>query len=129
MRLTALALLLLSGAAQAACQFGTPVVSSLGTYDYVQNWTQNIQIPVVCDGGSAVSTVRISTADGVFEPATGRFVGTMRSGSEQLLYFVPNATQLRVLGGTLGLDVTVPAGQWGAPTRSYADSLTITIDF
>ncbi|OLV18631.1 hypothetical protein [Deinococcus marmoris] len=124
-----LACWLLGGAAQAACGFGVPVSSALDTYGYVQDWTQNIQVPVSCDGGSVVSAVQLSSVDGTVDLATNRFLGVMRSGSDPLTYFIPDATQLRVLAGVLSLNVTVPGGQWGAPTGTYTDTLTVTVEF
>lgn len=122
-------LVLFSGAAHASCQFGAPVVSALGQYDYVHSWTQTVQLPVTCTDGSVVTRVQLSTADGSLEAGTGRFLGTMRFGAAPLKYMIPGASQLQVINNLLTLPVTVPAGQWGAPTGSYSDNLTVNIEF
>ncbi|WP_439648869.1 hypothetical protein [Deinococcus betulae] len=127
-RWTALALLT-GGAAQASCQFGAPVVNAVDSYRYAQDWTQTVQLPVSCTGGSTVSSVRLSSTGGTLEASTGRFLGTMRFGASALNYVIPGAAQLRVISSLLTFQVTVPAGQWGAPTGPYSDSLTVSVDF
>lgn len=124
-----LLLIALSGAAHASCQFGAPVISALGQYDYVHSWTQTVQLPVTCTEGRIVTRVQLSTADGSLEAGTGRFLGTMRFGAASLKYEILGASQLQVLNNLLTLPVTVPAGQWGAPTGSYSDNLTVNIEF
>lgn len=124
-----LLVLSLSGSAQAACTFGAPVVSALGSYAYAQDWTQTVQLPVQCDAGSEVGAIRLSSPGGVFEAGTGRYQGQLQRGADTLRYVIPGAGQLRVVGTQLTLPVTVPAGQWGAPTGTYAGTLSIEIEF
>lgn len=125
----ALLALSLTGSAQAVCAFGTPVASALGSYAYAQDWTQTVQVPVRCDAGSEVGAVRLSSPGGVLEAGTGRYQGRLQRGADILRYVIPGAGQLRLVADQLTLPVTVPAGQWGAPTGTYADTLSIEIEF
>ena len=124
-----LLVLSLTGSAQAACTFGTPVVSALSSYAYAQDWTQTVQVLVRCDAGSQVGTVRLSSPGGVLEAGTGQYQGWLQRGADTLRYVIPDAGQLRVVADQLTLPVTVPAGQWGAPTGAYTDTLSIEIEF
>ncbi|MGM9322203.1 hypothetical protein [Deinococcus aquaticus] len=119
----------LCGAVQASCVFGAPVAGSVGAYQYAQDWQVSLQVPVICTGGESVGGVQLSSVGGRLEVGTGRFLGVMRFGASSLAYVIPNAAALRVVGGTLTLPVTVPAGQWGAVTGEYTDDLTLTVIF
>lgn len=117
------------GTAQAICQFGAPLVGALDAYTYVSPWTQTVQLPVTCTMDSPVGAVHLGSPSGALDAATGRFTGRLSRGSDTLNYVIQDATRLRVVSDRLTLLMTVPAGQWGAPTGLYTDTLTITVDF
>ncbi|RJF74498.1 hypothetical protein D3875_04250 [Deinococcus cavernae] len=119
----------LLGGARASCMIGLPTVAQLDAYAYVSDATVAVQLPVTCTPDTPPGSVSLSSAGGQHSRASDQWQGILRAGSDTLNYYVPGYSQLRVQGSTLNVRLVIPAGQWGAPTGTYSDTLDITLSF
>lgn len=130
MRRVVIWVLFLSSIAQAACQLGTPFMStSPDNYDYQAELVQAFTVPVQCDAGEH-PVLTFDSSDGTLDTVHHRYSGRLiAANGDRLQYYIPDVGTPLAPGQTsFRFQVVFPAFQWGASTE-YNNSLTVSVTF